>query len=798
MADVKKKPRKISCLPCRTKKARCDGEKPHCSRCIRNFREHLCIYPKPRTYGRPPKNAIFQKNNDLVVSSTSTQATPQQKNEKDTIQCREFIFENQSTVYPASTLPERQQVLIREKLQVPQHLIKYHNQILDIERIYSLYIARGYHLRESLIGFQLSPHFKLSSLHQHFTWLTSSLVNLTIKRTCQLFNIDSFFDPELTITAFMRQEQVNVFFFNTNSQYSNSSPLNSIPTEQAVQLINYFFQLHPYHILLNKTKLLQTYWDDSIEPLLLCTIYGISIYTCQQTVGGGAYKLWDMQRNPFLNYAYVLMERFFKQRDVRGTKSPSSLGNYQASVILGIFETLFGLPKHGMTIISLSYMMAADLGIFSNNVKITDGVIDSDHVSHESGHRDIEDYDPIDREQLVTTYWAALRSTAYGCIELGLYLRDSLLFHGQPFPPANKETSASYQYDLAHDNQSPSSGYLIETFHTEMVITYFSSKLFSCLPKSEYNVFGCKTYPAPPPTTVEKQHIHDHQMLLQILGTAAASAAWFNSETDCKIQLVLNDFSDFIAQESYQWSSQQRFSIETTYYLYCIHFSFVKASNNVAPMRYQKVASPLNLQDVKIAARIANLLPTTITLQTLLQTFLKEIDKNKLYAEANTQAENGDDALLPLGIMSLALETLVNMTIAQYQLSINPQKMYDQIRALHAISKHALFWLPEQQSSTKTIYKKLKDFLRSNRIPVAAKSTRNNDGVMHRSAPVTQPAPPSSLSLFSYTHVPFTDENQMFDTSEGGSAGSVVTTTGNPLFFQDFDSLFQTAFDGIC
>lgn len=427
MVDVKKKPRKISCLPCRTKKARCDGQTPHCSRCIRNSREQLCIYPKPRTYGRPPKNAVFLKNQDLVVSSTTMQATSKQLKEKDTIQCREFIFENQSGTSSTTTSTEQQreqhlplspqEVLIRANFQIPQRFIKYHNQILDIERIYSLYITRGYHLRESLKGFQLSPHFKLRSLHQHFTWLTTSLVNLTIKRTCQLINIDSFFDPELSIAAFMRKEQVNVFFFNTNNQYNISSPLRSIPTEQAIQLINHFFQLHPYHILFNKTKLLQDYWNDSVEPLLLCAIYGISIYTCQQTAKGGAYRLWDMQRNPFLNYAYVLMEKFFKQRDVKGAKSPSSLGNYQAAVILGIFETLFGLPKHGMTIISLSYMMAADLGIFSNNIKTTDGLIDNDYVNHESGHRNIDEYDPIDREKLVTTYWAALRCTAYGCIE---------------------------------------------------------------------------------------------------------------------------------------------------------------------------------------------------------------------------------------------------------------------------------------------------------------------------------------------------------------------------------------------
>ncbi|KAL7308245.1 hypothetical protein PS15m_012121 [Mucor circinelloides] len=760
--------------------------------------------------------------------------------EKDTIQCREFIFENQSGFYPAKTTaleqqaqqpsptePSTAELLVRERFQVPQRFIKFFNQILDIERIYSLYLTRGYHLRESLKGYQLSPHFKLRSLHQHFTWLSTRLVNLTIKRTCQLFNLDSFFDPELTITAFMRQEQVNVFFFNTNSQYNLSSPLKSIPTDQAIQLINYFFQLHPYHILLNKTKLLQDYWNDSVEPLLLCAIYGISIHTCQQSLKGGAYKRWDMQRNPFLNYAYVLMERFFKQRNLRGTKSPSSLGNYQAAVILGIFESLFGLPKHGMTIISLSYMLAADLGIFSSNVKITDGVIDRDHVAHESGHQNIENYDPVDKEQLITTYWAALRTTAYGCIELGLYLRDSLLYHGQPFPPANKETSASYQYDLAHHNQSSSSAHLIETFHTEMVITYFSSKLFACLPKSEYNVFGCKTYPAPPPNTVEKQHIDDHQMILQLLGTAAASTAWFNSETDCKVQLVLNDFSDFIEQESHQWSFQQRFTIQSTYYLYCIHFSFIKPCNNEAPMRYQETVKPLDLNDLRIAARITNLSPTTSMLLTLLQNFLQEVDSKNLYSEADLRPENEYEpsfsVLLPFGVMSSVLETLVDMTMVQYQLGIYADKIYDQIRAVHAIAQHALFWLPHQQTSTKIVWKKLKDFLRLNQISMT-KNTFGHDDIMsnistststststttNSTITVTQSTPPSSLCSASTPSTDFAagnmsllflDENQMF-TSEGSSVGSVASTTGNSSstgFLQDFDSLFQTAFDGIC
>lgn len=421
MSDVKKKPRKISCLPCRNKKARCDEQHPYCSRCIRNNRQHLCIYPKPRTFGRPPKNAVF-KNKDFVSTTTasmnnnkSTSSSSSSASSKnDTIECREFIFENQNIF--VQQLKNNNKNLI-----VPQRFIRYSNQILDIERIFSLYVSRGITLRQRLTNYTTIPHFKLRSPNQVHTWLTTSIVNITIKRSCQFINVRSFFDPELAINAFMKPEHMKAFFFNSyispNQSSITSSPLKSIPTDQAVKLIDYFFQRHPYHILLNKTKILQDYWNDSVEPLLLCVIYGVATFTCQQTTTGTG-KLWDTDRNPFLNYAYVLMEEFFLKRDNPSATSPSTLGNYQACVTLGIFEILYGLPKHGMTLISLTYMMAADLGIFNHNKQITDGMFQDEFMfGKQTGPRLIDTLDPVDRELLINTYWAALRVTAYGCLE---------------------------------------------------------------------------------------------------------------------------------------------------------------------------------------------------------------------------------------------------------------------------------------------------------------------------------------------------------------------------------------------
>lgn len=412
MSGAKKGSRKISCLPCRIKKAKCDAGTPHCARCVRNSRENQCIYPKPRTFGRPPKRAVFLKNQDLMISSAPTALSTSNLNvatmspqATDTIQCREFIFENNLNNHENNQLIKTSQ---------SQHRIKYHDQISDIERIFSLYVARGYHLRQKLSDFELNSRTKAKSLLQHFTWHTSDMIGLTIRRACQLMELDSFFDPEIAITAFLENEECPIFFFNSNhnsnQQHQRSSPLESIPPEQAIQLIDYFFELQPNSILLNKTRLLHSYWNDSVEPLLLSVIYGIAIYTCQQTAKGSGFKLWDTNRNPFLNYAYTLMEDFFSQRDTSSSSDTlSSLENYQAAVILGIFETMFGLPKHGMTILSLSYMMASDLGIFQ--------YVDESSNIDDQNPKIRPPMDTIDKEQLVNTYWAALRSTAYGCIE---------------------------------------------------------------------------------------------------------------------------------------------------------------------------------------------------------------------------------------------------------------------------------------------------------------------------------------------------------------------------------------------
>jgi hypothetical protein len=342
----------------------------------------------------------------------------------------------------------------------------------------------------------------------------------------------------------------------------------------------------------------------------------------------------------------------------------------------------------------------------------------------------------------------------------------------------------------------PSSEYLIESFHTEIVTAYFSSKLFACLPKTEYNLFGCKTTPATPPSIQEIQYIQDHHMLLQLLTAASSSTAnAYDSLVDCRIQMVLHDFSTFIQQEKHRWSCQQSYTIETTYHLYCIHFSFMKPCNNIAPIRHHKIISKLDLNDMRTAARIRNLQPTTWILICLLQQFLKENEGKDLNDDQDPTCLEDDkayNALLPFDIMAMALETIVELTMLQYQLGASSSsKMMEQINAIDELAKHRLFWLPRQKATTKMIYKKLKEFLRQNHIPTTRKSAKENIATLQQQSNT----PSSTLD-----HQAVDDDvaacTEFWDetfAAKNTSESSVDET----FFLQDFDALFQDLFVGL-
>lgn len=299
---------------------------------------------------------------------------------------------------------------------------------------------------------------------------------------------------------------------------------------------------------------------------------------------------------------------------------------------------------------------------------------------------------------------------------MGLYLRDTILFHGQPFPAANGSTSASFQLDSAHNNHSANSIYLIESYHTQKVLLYFTTKLFACLPRTLYNLFGGIAYPGMPPTEREKAHLKNQGIVLQFVPGYKPTPDVIRS----KLELVFSDFSEFIAQQKYQWSFQQSYTIESTYYLYYIHFSFMRSINSLEPLRLHPPIPEQDLTNPQVGLRIANLQPIVSILINLLQTFLQEIDDRKLYCPVDEFTANLNyTALLPYDLMSTVLETLVQMNIYLHQLGVNPLNTFEQIQSVHDLLKHSIFWIPQQKEITKKIDSKLMDFIRANQLPIS-------------------------------------------------------------------------------
>ncbi|RCH83986.1 hypothetical protein CU097_005386 [Rhizopus azygosporus] len=424
-----------------------------------------------------------------------------------------------------------------------------------------------------------------------------------------------------------------------------------------MKLIHFFFQSNPHCILINKTRLLERYWKDSAEPLLLSVIYGTTISVGQHILEGKPFTLHQCtaKRNPFLDYAYILYEQVYASRQI-------SLGNYQAIVLLSLYEISLGYSKHGMTMLSLSYMIAAELGVFDDQ-----GMCAS--------------MDLIDREQLVTTYWTAFSATSHGCLELGFHVRERLLFHKQPFPPATASTSASYQYDLINNNHGPTTrAYFIESFHVGMVINYFSSKIAICLPTTKDNVFGLSVTKSDRNLALSLFH-HDDEGTIKY-----------------KIQLVLNDFSIFIEQEKHQWTPRQLFMIETTHQLYRIHFNFIKSKNTGLQLETVK---ELDLNDQNIVRLLQCALPISYTLTHNLDQFIQQ--------SCQVESEEMLD-MLPIGLMAITLETVAQIFIYNYLLSNEQEKVLDHLNRAYCISKKSIWrhWTP-----MRSIQKMLKDFLKN-------------------------------------------------------------------------------------
>ncbi|KAI9487346.1 MAG: hypothetical protein EXX96DRAFT_605316 [Benjaminiella poitrasii] len=627
--------RKVSCLRCRTKKIKCDGEKP-CNRC--QMKQIDCVYQKPRAVGRPPKNAIINK---LTISQFTINDSNSEKhssiipdqNTNSTIVCREFIFEN------ASFKP------IDSALQL-QNFNRY-ELAYYIDSIFSIYFPKSI-LDQAIVGesntslinrdrsSKINLRIKTFDLLQQFAWFSADTAAILMRR---ISNLHMSLYSELEFSNVIFNDDLTTQFFEhpLNSPLININPLNSLPPQQAIRLIDCFFSIHPYSFILNKTMLLKSYWSDTADPLLLSVVYGTTIFK-SQILEGKPLELWDglynkKKRNPFLEYAYFLLSKS------TGDVTPSK---YQAVALLALFEVVFGLPKKGAVLFGTLSLLASKLGLFDKTAFL--------------------EVDSVEKELLLVTFWSSFEFSMRGSVEFEKIPKMLFIQHNHPYPPCNINSSKSYQYDIRNNNPrlSKSQSYIVESFYIKTVVSRIASNLLVHLPHI-------------PSVTISKSPPIIHQLFKGLKYISPDIQKQHTITIEKRIDMVLDDFKEFIENNKEDWSSFQAYTLTLFHSFFRICLVFLrdtvlnpnKTNQHPFSMKDYYASSKLDLTDTNNALAVINAIPESINVvETCLQ-FLS--DSNNYFHKPN---------LLHHGIIAYAIDAASQVLMYAYQLEKSKKIRY--------------------------------------------------------------------------------------------------------------------------
>ncbi|KAI7900419.1 uncharacterized protein BX663DRAFT_517497 [Cokeromyces recurvatus] len=636
--------RKVSCLQCRTKKVKCDGGKP-CSRCEK--RQINCVYQEHRAVGRPPKNAVVNK---LALSQVATGVdnkltaiTTNLNTRSTTTFCREFIFENASVT---SLIPPLKHSNSATQFNLTQY----------INNIFSTYFINST-LKKSLLGenddYQLitcnessskfSMRIKIFDLTQSFIWFSADIAAILLKRISKLHFP---FCSNLKFTTILYKYDPTTSFFEPSLYncylHSINNPLNSLPPQQAINLIECFFSIDPYSIIVNKTILLQSYWTDTADPLLLSVIYGTSLYK-SQILDGKPLEFWNglykKDRNPFLEYAYYLLSK---------NSAEAALSSYQAIVLLALFEVNFGFPKRGTTLIAISYSIASKLGLSfdSNTTTLSTNL------------------NPVEKELLLVTFWSAFEHTIRGSVEFDKVPR-VVTFHHQPYPPPNIDSSKSYQYDRENNNPRTCKmyAYIVEAFYVKTIISKITSKLILQIP----HILNT--------TTVTKSSFSklDKEESFIVIEDDQGQDITINM-IEKKMRKVLDEFQELIENNRKNISSLQACTLELYHLYFGICLLFLR-DTLLNPERKRK-QDPFNLHEHHLPSTL-DLTDTNhiLAITSAMPKAIDAIEKCLLFLSDSTNYQN-QPRFLPYGIILYTLDAASQVLMHAYQLEKSEKIQY--------------------------------------------------------------------------------------------------------------------------
>jgi hypothetical protein len=388
MAAPITKKRKISCLSCRARKTKCDGQKP-CAKCLLKGKSHECVYAQTTgPVGRPAKNAVVNK---MVLLSQSSVSKKQQ-----------FVYENLSFTGLNNYNKIFTQTFQRD------HIAEDGTKLSDyINSIFSVYFGNGLRFDDydvptdqtSVLVDRNESIFQLFDLKQHYSWLASEGVSNIVARISDL-KLTNFRD--LNVYGHLLKSDRSERFFDrqrttTFTATVRQNPLKSLTPQQALQFIDVFFSVHPWApFILNRTQILQEYFTDECDPLLIAVVCGVAKYFAKQMSEGIVFSTVVRRgdRNEFLNYAYTILGE---------TSAKTTVAKFQAVTLLSYFEITYGQSKKGTTLTALSYVM---LGQLSQSADFKD--------------KNLAGLGTLHQELVRNAWWCIYNNTVTGTIECKL------------------------------------------------------------------------------------------------------------------------------------------------------------------------------------------------------------------------------------------------------------------------------------------------------------------------------------------------------------------------------------------
>ncbi|ORX50165.1 hypothetical protein DM01DRAFT_1409167 [Hesseltinella vesiculosa] len=436
--------KKISCLQCRARKVKCDGQMP-CHRCTK--RDESCVFQPHAKAGRPANNAVM---NRLVKFK---------QDKKQSVLFNDFIFETLSYTIHTDT-----------KFISPNHSLTL-GRMLDPYFQEMAMPLQQWAERRMQQAIPFIPDIVMYDLTDLHTWSAMEIVNVMVQRISRLgLKHFEYYDP---IAAAVFLDLVFKFFGEKIRHPLSFNPLATLDDDAALRLIDTFFQVHPHSFLLNKTLVLQGYWLKTIEPMLLSAIFGTAVYFSRM-LDNKPVRLWEAidhdNRNPFLEYAHDLLQ---------DSTTAATFSKYQATVILGLFDATFGSPKRGTGALILA-------GILSKSLGILDGALDAELTAVES-------------ELIRMSFWCIFSSTVRGSMDHGhmpsyrmsksRMIRQAM---GIALPPSTPSRSVSYQFELSNGCIRDQKNYdtLVETFYCNTVVCSYTMKLLAELPEVSRNIYN--------------------------------------------------------------------------------------------------------------------------------------------------------------------------------------------------------------------------------------------------------------------------------------------------------------------